>query len=118
MRTILVSLSVIALIAVNLAGFAMEQESVTVTVENQSDFAIYHFFLSPTEQEEWGIDQLRQHVIAPGESFNLNGIPCNDYDAKLVDEDGDECVLPQVEVCDVEVWEVTNDDLLECEGWS
>lgn len=118
MRTILVSLSVMGIIGAAAVAFAMRQDTVTVTLDNESDFAIHHFFLSPTEQEEWGIDQLRQHVIEPGESFNLNSIPCNEYDARLVDEDGDDCILMEVEVCDEEVLEITNDDLLECEGWS
>jgi hypothetical protein len=97
---------------------AAAAKKTTVTIVNRSDWAIHHLFLSSTDNDQWGPDQLGKHVIEPGGSFDLNGIPCDDYDVKLVDEDGDECEISEVGVCSGdETWKVTNDDLLDCEGY-
>ena len=89
-----------------------------VTVHNNSEFAIHNFFVSPTEQESWGPDQLGDDVIGNGGKFTLMQIPCDTYDVKLVDEDGDECVVPEVDICGGDDdWVITDEDLLDCEGY-
>lgn len=89
-----------------------------VEVMNESDWVLVHFYLSPVDEESWGPDQLGNEVIGSGDSFVLTGIPCDSYDVKLVDEDGDTCVVPGVDICGGDQgWVVTNDDLLECEGY-
>ncbi|MES1241519.1 MAG: hypothetical protein ABUT39_07860 [Acidobacteriota bacterium] len=89
-----------------------------VTVHNNSEFAIHNFFLSPSEQNHWGADQLGDDVIGKGAKFTLTDIPCNNYDVKLVDEDGDECVVSDVDICGGNGnWNITDDDLLDCEGY-
>lgn len=89
-----------------------------VTVHNKSEFSIHHFFLSSSENEHWGPDQLGDDTINNGGKFTLTSIPCDEYDVKLVDEDGDECVVGAVDICgDNDDWVITDDDLLECEGY-
>lgn len=89
-----------------------------VKVVNQSQWGIYHFFLSPADTEDWGPDQLGDHVIEPNTSATLQGVPCDVYDVKLVDEDGDECIVAGVEVCSGNhEWTVTSEDLAACEGY-
>jgi hypothetical protein len=89
-----------------------------VTVHNNSEFAIHNFFMSPSEQNHWGTDQLGDDVIGKGAKFTLTDIPCNNYDVKLVDEDGDECVVSDVDICGGNGnWNITDDDLLDCEGY-
>lgn len=106
-------------IAVLLAGFAIPAAAVEVDVVliNKSDWDIHHLFLSPTSDDDWGSDQLGEHVLeAGGGQFTLTGVPCSEFDVKLIDEDGDECVVPEVPICgDDEKWVITNDDLLACE---
>jgi hypothetical protein len=90
----------------------------TVEIRNKSDWDFHNFYLSPTEEAEWGPDQLGDLVLESGASFELTGIPCDSYDVKLVDEDGDECVVPGVDICRGDQgWVIDNDDLLECEGY-
>jgi hypothetical protein len=37
---------------------------------------------------------------------------------KLVDEDGDECVVEEVDICGTnDTWEIKNKDLLACQGF-
>src|SRR5262245_19189123 len=81
-----------------IAGTAVAKNA-TVTVVNQSDWTIEEFYLSSSEDEEWGPDQLGEQVIGTGESFKLNNIPCDTYDVMLVDEDGDDCVVEAVDIC-------------------
>jgi hypothetical protein len=87
-----------------------------VTIQNQSLWSIQQLYLSAVDVQEWGPDQLGEHVIGTGESFELSGIPCDDYDVKLVDEDGDECVVGGVPLCgDNDAWVISDEDLLSCQ---
>ena len=89
----------------------------SVTVFNESAWVLTHFYLSPVDEAEWGPDQLGNEVIGTGESFELQNIPCNLYDVRLVDEDGDECVVAEVDICSGdEGWVIESDALLECEA--
>ncbi len=88
-----------------------------VKIRNYSDWAIYHLYVSSADDNDWGPDQLGNEIIeANGGSFLLRKIPCDAYDIRLVDEDGDECVVGGVPLCaDSDTWDITNDDLLTCQ---
>lgn len=88
-----------------------------VVVKNLSHWAIHELYFSPTEEREWGSDQLGKHTINTGETFTLTGVPCDSYDVRVVDEDGDECVVEDVALCaDKEKWVINDEDLLACQG--
>ncbi|MEO8379428.1 MAG: hypothetical protein ABI779_07170 [Acidobacteriota bacterium] len=90
----------------------------TVKVINQSKWEIHHLFLSPTSEGHWGPDQLGETVLAKGENLTLTNIPCDTYDVKVIDEDGDECIIEAAELCaDSSYWKITDAELLECEGY-
>jgi hypothetical protein len=92
-------------------------QAANVTIKNKSDWSITHFFLSPTETEDWGPDQLGEEtIIETGGTFTLTGVPCDSYDVRLLDEDGDECVVAAVDICADGGWVISNDDLLECQA--
>lgn len=88
-----------------------------VTVVNESLWAIHELYLSSTDDTEWGPDQLGPTtVIGTGERYMINRIPCDTYDVKLIDEDGDECVVGGVALCaDSDTWVITDEDLLACQ---
>ena len=112
MKKTLIALLLLALTA---PAFA---EKAKVKVINQSKWEIHHLFLSASDEAEWGPDQLGEDVLTKGDSFTLTGIPCDTYDIKVVDEDGDECVIEAVDLCrDHSYWKITDKDLLECEGY-
>ena len=107
----------LVLCALALPSFAAPKKA-TVKIINQSKWEIHHVFLSSVEDEEWGPDQLGEEVLAKGDSFTITDIPCDLYDVKVVDEDGDECIIEQVDLCgDDSYWKITDKDLLECEGY-
>ena len=87
----------------------------TVEVKNESDWIIEEFFMSPSDDRDWGQDLLGDEVMEPGDSLTLTNIACDYWDLLLVDEDGDECVLEEVDLCgDRAEWDLTNDELLNC----
>ncbi len=95
-----------------------EPQRAEFMVNNKSSFDIYHMFLSPEDKDTWGPDQLGEKVIHSGESFTLNDIPCGEYDIKIVDEDGDACIVEGIVMCkDHTHWDLTNSELARCEGW-
>ncbi|PYQ29880.1 MAG: hypothetical protein DMF56_09135 [Acidobacteria bacterium] len=89
----------------------------SVKIINGSKWDIHHLFVSAASENHWGKDQLGDNIIQAGESFTLNNIPCDDYDVKVVDEDGDECVVENVHLCSDHYWKLTDDELLNCEGY-
>jgi len=102
-----------------LIPMAAQAQKSDVVIKNKSDWEIHQFFLSPVDTDKWGPDQLQDQIIATGGTFTLQGVPCDSYDVKLVDEDADECVVPGVDICgDNQGWVINNDDLLECQAGS
>ena len=94
-------------------------KNATVTVANQSEWEIHEFYLAPSETDKWGPDQLSENVIGKGENFKLTDIPCDTYDVKLVDEDGDECVVEAVDICGGKgTWTITSKELVQCQAES
>ena len=56
-------------------------------------------------------------IKAKGGEHTLTQIPCESYDVKLVDEDGDVCEVPKQDVCgEHQTWELTSEDLLACQS--
>jgi hypothetical protein len=92
-------------------------KTANVKIVNKSEWTIHELYLSPVDDEAWGPDQLQQHVIKPGETFTLSKIPCNSWDVRLVDEDGDECVVGGVDICGAsDTWVINSKDLLACQA--
>jgi hypothetical protein len=88
-----------------------------VIIVNNSQWAIHEMYFSPTKESEWGDDQLGKQTIEPGAQFTLTGLPCNKWDVRLVDEDGDECVVENVGLCgDTDKWVIKDSDLLACQA--
>jgi len=109
------SLAALILCAFTAPAFARKA---TVKIINQSKWEIHHIYLSSSDDQEWGPDQLEDETLAKGESLTLTGIECDLYDIQVVDEDGDECVIEEVDLCnDNSYWKITDKALLECEGY-
>ena len=89
-----------------------------VEISNKSQWSIHHLYLSSVDTNEWGPDQLGDEVIeSGGGKFTLTDVPCDAYDVKLVDEDGDECVVNAVPLCvDDNRWVITDEPLLACQN--
>lgn len=109
------ALAAFALMCSLTPGSEAAGKTATVTIHNKSEWKLDHLYLSPADESEWGPDQLGEKVIKSGEKFTLTGIPCNSWDIKVVDEDGDECVIEAVDLCkDDSQWTITNKELVSC----
>lgn len=97
------------------AATAVAADKVSVTIVNKSSFEFHNMYLSPTSTNEWGPDQLGDKVINPGESFTLNDIPKGDFDFKMTDEDGDDCIASGVALSASETVEFDDADLVGCQ---
>jgi hypothetical protein len=108
----------VAALAVCLFAVPMFAKKATVKIINQSKWELHHIYLSSSDDQDWGPDQLEDDILSKGQSLTLTGIDCDLYDIKVVDEDGDECVIEQVDLCnDNSFWKITDKMLLECEGY-
>lgn len=88
----------------------------SIEIVNQTRWAIYELYLSPSDAADWGDDQLGDETIGPGDHFTLSDIPCELWDVLLIDEEGDECFVLGVDLCrDDYKWVIENDALLACQ---
>ena len=115
-RVIPAVLAVVVAVAAPIAAHAAKK-SADVKVTNRTEWEIHELYLSSSADGNWGPDQLGEDVIGKDESFTILGIPCDDYDVKIVDEDGDECIVAKVDICgDNQEWAITTADLLQCQA--
>jgi hypothetical protein len=87
----------------------------SLTVTNASSYGINRIYLSPSDDNNWGPDQLGRNVIGAGRTFTLTGIRPGEYDVRFVDEDGDSCILKNQNMFTNISWRLTNTWLLNCE---
>lgn len=91
----------------------------TLTVSNLSGYAIHHLFVTPAHKVSWGKDWLKSDPLLPNEEVTLTGLDCDEYDFKLIDDDGDACIVEDVDLCQEDLhWEITNQELARCSGWA
>ena len=70
----------------------------SLAVVNDSDFTIYEIYLTEVDNPDWGPNLLRGDVLFPDEELVL-GVPCDYYDALIVDEEGVECEVHDLDLC-------------------
>lgn len=70
----------------------------SLRVVNDSDFVIEEIYLTEIDNPDWGPNLLRGDVLFPDEDLTL-GVACDFYDALIVDEDGVDCELHDLDLC-------------------
>jgi hypothetical protein len=70
----------------------------TLHVHNQSDFSITEIHVTDIGNPSWGPNLLDGDTLEPGESLTL-GVACGTYDALLVDEQGVDCEIHDIDLC-------------------
>jgi hypothetical protein len=98
-----------------MSGGCIVTDDSSLTIVNESRYAIVEIYLTPTDSTTWGRNLLGSEWLYPGEEITIDFIDCDYYDVKFVDEDYVECVVEYVDFCfDDEVWVITNYFLDEC----
>ena len=86
-----------------------------ITIANNSSRSIQNVYLSATNQDNWGPDQLNGSIPPGGGSFTLDNVSCAGAGVKVIAEDQNGCFLYQVVVCNDNVtWTITNDTVRDC----
>jgi hypothetical protein len=109
-KKVLVAGALVLATAVGFSTTAAAQER-RFTVFNRSSYRINHLYVSPTSYTYWGSDRLGSDIFYPNYRFDLSVAP-GWYDIKLVDQDGDSCVVGDVDSRDGESSTITNATLL------
>jgi hypothetical protein len=93
---------------------AATAQSVTLTVVNNSPRDIRYLYLSPTDSDNWGADQLSESAISPGATRTLN-ITWDQAAIKLVGEDQDGCFLSTTKSVTSNIeWTIASDAPRNC----
>lgn len=94
---------------------AVVSPAMAVTITNNTGHDILHVYFSPTNQDNWGADQLNNSQIAPGGTHTLNGVACNSGDIKVIAENENGCFYYQVVQCGESAsWTIANDAVPDC----
>ncbi len=97
------------------AGRAHSVPASNITIANSSSLEIRHVYLSPTDSENWGADQLNNSVISPGGSFTLANGSCAQTDIKVIAEDQNGCFFSGVVSCAADsTWTISNSATPDC----
>lgn len=93
-------------------GFGPTSE---LTIENASNFDIYEVYLAPVGSNNWGRELLGNVILRPDDLLTIYDIECGVYDAMVVDEFNNECVLPELDLCANDAyWLITDFTLSVC----
>jgi hypothetical protein len=114
------------LISVGLALFAMaalpllsraRTTTTSVNIVNNSNKEIRNVYLSHVNVDDWGVNQLGDTTIPPGQSFAISNVACDQQQVKVIGEDQDGCFASTVITCgDSATWTITNDTARDCGG--
>jgi hypothetical protein len=110
---LVLSISILGLVALRSSA---RTSAISVTITNNSTGEeIDRIFLSPTDRDKWGPDQLGGSTIAPGGSSTLSNVSCDAANIKVIAEDQNGCFLYQTVACGADsTWSITNDATPDC----
>lgn len=119
LNRVIATLATLAVLATCVAPFPVSAQGnqYSFTVNNTSSFALYEVHFSPSYTTSWPSDSLgRRQVIASGASLTFTDLRPGEYDVKLVDEDGDACIIWNQKIFQNMSLRVTDSWLLSCEA--
>lgn len=86
-------------------------------ITNNSRYDIYHIYLSSSESDNWGSDNLGKYILYSGSTHTITNIVPGEYDVKFLDEDNDKCILRNISIFQNTSWSLTSSWLSKCEGY-
>src|ERR1700750_2668325 len=68
-------------------------QTVTLKIQNTSEVGIFSIYMSRPDHAAGETDTLGNGKLAPGTAITITGIAPGSYDMKLLDENGNSCVI-------------------------
>lgn len=93
---------------------APQGRSYELRIQNNSRYQIQRVYVSSSEDETWGADQLGDRILRPGAAHTIGELAPGKYDLKFVNEEGVACVLRDVAIFKDTSWLLTNKILVKC----
>ena len=90
------------------------QERNSVLIHNASGITIRELYISSSSDHWWHRDLLNHYVLPSAYETTVSVAP-GTYDLKLVDKDGDSCVLQGVRIVRNSRFDITPERLVGCE---
>jgi len=109
----------VALLALAVMPLALQARPLTASIRivNNSSRTIRNVYLSHSDADDWGSNQLGSSSIGSGESYTISNLSWDQPTVKVIAEDQDGCFLSQVvEVSANASWTITNDTAADCGG--
>jgi hypothetical protein len=112
-RLVILSMTLFALAMLSSA----RTMTTSVSIVNNSNKAVVNVYLSHVNSDDWGVNQLGDTTISPGQSFSLNNVACDQQQVKVISEDEDGCYSSTVVSCgSSSTWTITNSTAKDCGG--
>ncbi|MGE0546391.1 MAG: hypothetical protein AB7O24_18390 [Kofleriaceae bacterium] len=93
----------------------IEDSGADLEIFNDSSYFFDEINIAPIDTVTWGRNLVGIDGLAPGESLVVEGIECDYYDVRVVDEHGHECIFFDADLClNSSEWSITNADLDQC----
>lgn len=114
-RIALVTIVIGVFAALPLLSVARTSPAATaITIVNNSNREVRHVYLSPTNADNWGPDQLGGTAIVTGGTYTLSNVSC-DQSVKVIAEDQDGCFVYTTATCgESATWTITSDAARDC----
>jgi hypothetical protein len=89
--------------------------SASISIANNSGRSIIHIYLSHTDQDDWGPNQLGDSTIASGDSYTISNVSWDQSQIKVVAEDINGCfVYGVVNGSGDSTWTISADAQADC----
>lgn len=87
------------------------------TVVNNLRYSVHEVRMSPAGANKWGPDRAGDMEVKAGDSLILKNVEAGQYDVKFVDENGNQCILKDVQIAGHQSWNLTMQWLRNCEAF-
>lgn len=87
----------------------------SIELINQTGWDIHEIYMSPSSQDDWGDDYLGSEILETGDSLTVTDVASGQWDLRIVDMDGDECMLTDVHITASESVSISAEDLVGCQ---
>jgi hypothetical protein len=117
LRMLMAAASLVGVLSSTTMVVAQSSDKYTLLITNETSWDIHEIHMSSSDSGLWDRDLLGDRVLGNSDSYLISNITFGQWDVKFVDETGDSCILNKVRVTQDLSWKLTDDWLLQCEGY-